>query len=57
MERSEQRDEKVDRLVHHSEKALQVGAVAVDVATTMAGLAKVAKAKYGTIGPPNLGRN
>jgi hypothetical protein len=44
-ERSEHHDQKVDRLIYHSEKALKVSAVAMGVASTIAGLAKVAIAK------------
>jgi len=43
-ERSEHRDEEPDGVTHQSEKALKVGAVAVGVAATMAGLAKAMKA-------------
>lgn len=42
--RSERHDQNVDRAIDHSEKALKVGALALGLATTMAGLAKVAKA-------------
>lgn len=44
-ERSERHDQKVNRLIHHSEKASKVGTVAVGLATSMAALAQVAKAK------------
>jgi hypothetical protein len=43
-QRSEHHDKKADRLILHSEKALEVGAVAIGVATTVAGLIKAGKA-------------
>jgi hypothetical protein len=44
-ERPEHHDQKLDQPIHHSEKALKVSTVAMGVASTIAGLAKVAIVK------------
>ena len=44
-QQSRNRDQKVDPLILHSEKALEVSAVAIGVATTVAGLIKAGQAK------------
>jgi hypothetical protein len=44
-EKSARQEQKFERVMNHSEKALKVGALAIGVASTLAGLTKATKAK------------